>query len=392
MKSDQEIMQSIRAAIDDCTKEIDNAPSLQYQIARKAKGEEPVVKKISASAILVIALIVVSMTAALAAGLGLFGELSQRQDSKGKLTELENVSESVSTSITTEDGITIEIGQAYYEGNRVFVSYRLSGNLASVALYEGTPEKDIAWTETLENFVCAEHWVSDRPELQKLNAWLDGKGQRWGTSVEAGVHDGMHLDDGTRLDIIDGDDVIQEDGSVLGWREYEIPEGKQSDSITVKARLFRINQIMFQDGSTFKRNVESGEETEVFFSLHRNDNYTYLKGTSSTDVYQAQAELALGKVDMHGTVRVTAPEWAYVWGDWEALEKMDIINSWNLYQNGQLISTHGTEGMSAVDKEGMVYELVLPRMDNVEGLTLVPEYSKSGEHPDEAISIEKIVK
>ncbi len=391
MKSDQEIMQSIRAAIDDCTKGIDNAPSLQYQIARKAKGEEPVVKKISASAILVIALIVVSMTAALAAGLGLFGELSQRQDSKGKLTELENVSESVSTSITTEDGITIEIGQAYYEGNRVFVSYRLSGNLASVALYEGTPEKDIAWTETLENFVCAEHWVSDRPELQKLNAWLDGKGQRWGTSVEAGVHDGMHLDDGTRLDIIDGDDVIQEDGSVLGWREYEIPEGKQSDSITVKARLFRIKQIMFQDGSTFKRNVESGEETEVFFSLHRNDNYTYLKGTSSTDVYQAQAELALGKVDMHGTVRVTAPEWANVWCDWEALEKIDIINSWNLYQNGQLINAHGTEGMSAAE-EGLVYELVLPRMDNVEGLTLVPEYSKSGEHPDEAISIGKIVK
>ena len=392
MKSDQEIMQSIRAAIDDCTRGIDNAPSLQYQIARKAKGEEPVVKKISASAILVIALIVVSMTAALAAGLGLFGELSQRQDSKGKLTELENVSESVSASITTEDGITIEIGQAYYEGNRVFVSYRLSGNLASAALYEGAPEKDIDWTETLENVVCAEQWVSDRPELQKLNAWLDGKGQRWGTSVEAGMHDGMHLDDGTRLDIIDGDDVIQEDGSVLGWREYEIPEGKQSDSITVKARLFRIKQIMFQDGSTFKRHVERGEETEVFFSLHRNDNYVYLKGTSSADAYQTQAELALGKVDIHGTVRVTAPEWANAWLDLKALEKMDIIDSWNLYQNGQRISTHGTEEIGAVDKEGLFYELVFPRMDNVEGLTLVPEYSKSGEHPDEAISIEKIVK
>ena len=77
--------------------------------------------------------------------------------------------------------------------------------------------------------------------------------------------------------------------------------------------------------------------------------------------------------------------------DLEALEKTDIIFSWNLYQNGQLISTHGTEGMSAAE-EGLVYELVLPRMDNVEGLTLVPEYSKSGEHPDEAISIGKIVK
>ena len=39
MKSDLEMMQAIRSAIDDCTKGIDEAPSLQYQIARKAKGE-----------------------------------------------------------------------------------------------------------------------------------------------------------------------------------------------------------------------------------------------------------------------------------------------------------------------------------------------------------------
>ena len=86
MKSDQEIMNSIRAAIDDCTRGIEEAPSLQYQIARKVKGEEPVVKKISASAILVIALIILSMAAALAAGFGLFGELAQnpRGDSSEK--------------------------------------------------------------------------------------------------------------------------------------------------------------------------------------------------------------------------------------------------------------------------------------------------------------------
>ena len=30
MKSDQEIMNSIRAAIDDCTRGIEEAPSLQY--------------------------------------------------------------------------------------------------------------------------------------------------------------------------------------------------------------------------------------------------------------------------------------------------------------------------------------------------------------------------
>ena len=68
MKSDQEITNHIRAAIDDCTRGIEEAPSLQYQIVRKAKGEEPVVKKISTSAVLVVALIVIA-TVALATGI-----------------------------------------------------------------------------------------------------------------------------------------------------------------------------------------------------------------------------------------------------------------------------------------------------------------------------------
>ncbi len=73
MKSDREIMQSIRAAINACTKGIDDAPSLKYRIAQKTKGEQPVVKKISATAILVIVLAAVSMTAALAAALNGWG-------------------------------------------------------------------------------------------------------------------------------------------------------------------------------------------------------------------------------------------------------------------------------------------------------------------------------
>ena len=77
MKTDQEIMNSIRAAIDDCTRGIDEAPSLHYQIARKAKGEEPVVKKLSTSAILVIALVIISMTAALAAAAQLADDARQ---------------------------------------------------------------------------------------------------------------------------------------------------------------------------------------------------------------------------------------------------------------------------------------------------------------------------
>lgn len=75
--------------------------------------------------------------AALAAGFGLFGELAQNQHADQRLGQLEEAAETMALSLVTEDGIAIEIGQAYYEGKRVFLSYRLSGDLCSVELYEG---------------------------------------------------------------------------------------------------------------------------------------------------------------------------------------------------------------------------------------------------------------
>ena len=101
MKNDQEIMNKIRSAIDDCTRGIEEAPSLQYQITRKAKGEDPVAKKISTTAILVIALIVISMTAALAAGLGLFGELALNPRGDSRLSKVEKVAETESPSASS---------------------------------------------------------------------------------------------------------------------------------------------------------------------------------------------------------------------------------------------------------------------------------------------------
>ncbi len=392
MKSDQEIMRNIRNAINDCTRGIDNAPSLQYQIARKAKGEEPVVKKISASAILVIALIMITMTAALAAGLGLFGELAQTQSTDERLTQLDKVSEAISVSLVTDDGISIEIGQAYYEGNRVFISYRLSGNLFSVELHEGAPEENHSWSEVLKNTIAADTFSNDIPELQRLNAWLDGKSQRWGTSYEASLHDGLFLEDGAYLDIIGGDQVLQEDGSVVGWKECEIPADRISDTLTFKAVLFRGNNIMFQDETTYKWLYQRGESTDIFFTLSHNDRYVFLKCSAETEFYRALAELASGKVDLKGTIRVTVPEaWTKICNTWENEESLDIIESWNLYQNGVLISQEGTQSIRTEGTQEIIFDQLYPHMESIEGLSLVPVFSQSGEHPDEAVCIEQIV-
>ena len=386
MKSDQEIMNSIRAAIDDCTRGIEEAPSLQYQIARKAKGEEPVVKKISASAILVIALIILSMAAALAAGFGLFGELAQNPRGDKRLSEVEKVADSIEREWTTEDGITIRIEQAYYEGNRVFISYRLSGDWTSTVLHEGAPDDEIAWDWVEENMIAAQTMMSDVPERQQAILKLDGQSQRWMETTEKGLHDGLSLADGTYLDIIGGDNIIQEDGSVIGWKECEIPEDCLKETLTFQARLYRIHSIMFQDRTTYRQSTEKGETTCFEFTLQQKKDLTQLKGSGSGSDYQAVAELTAGHIDLRGKITVTCPEtWIQVWNTWENPDHIDMIDDWYLYANGQVISEGGMQGVGANGENQLVFDVLFRVPDDLTNLALVPVYQDRQPHTEEAI-------
>ena len=388
----REEQERVQKAVGNSLSHMQADPWLARRVLANAKGEKPVGKKISVLMILAIILIILSMTAALAAGLGLFGELAQSQDADDRLPALEEASESVSASLTTEDGIMIEIGQAYYEGNRVFMSYRMSGNHASVELHEGAPEGEYSWQLELENTIAAETFRDDVPELQRLNAWLDGKSQRWGISSYATIHDGLFLEDGTYLDIIGGDNCVQEDGSITGWKECKIPKDRLADTLTFKAVLFRSRNIIFQDGATYKSFSERLGNTDVFFTLNRNDHYEYLKGSFRHEQYEASAEFALGKVDLKGTVHLIAPEaWVKAWTEWETVGNLDIIMNWNLYQNGKRIGETGVQSVRAEGTKDMVFELLYPHLTSITGLSLVPDYSQSGEHPDEAIPLEQIV-
>lgn len=366
-------------------------PWLMQRVLANVKGEEPVVKKISSFMIVLTAILILSVTAALAAGFGLFGELSQARDADERLPALEEASDLVSTIAETGDDISIEIGQAYYEGNRVFISYRLTGNLVSVDLHEGAPEGTWAWNDELPDFIVAENWVSDLPEIQRMNEWLDGRGQRWAVSFTASLHDGLYLADGTYLDIIGGSDHVQPDGSIIGWKECEIPQDCLADTLTFKAVLFRSRMMNFQDYATFKRYIEPGEDTEVLFTLHHNERLMYLKGTAETDLYRAEAEFASGLVDMKGTIRLTGPEeWATVWSTWKNEDQLDMISHWNLYQNGLAVSGHGTQSVCTAGTREICFDQLYPHLESLQGISLVPVYSQSGEHPDEAILLELI--
>ena len=65
----------------------------------------------------------------------------------------------------------------------------------------------------------------------------------------------------------------------------------------------------------------------------------------------------------------------------------DVISCWNLYRNGELVSVD-LFGASEVLTDGLVFSVMFPYMEDLSGLSLVPEYSEAGEKPDEAIVLE----
>ena len=132
--------------------------------------------------------------------------------------------------------------------------------------------------------------------------------------------------------------------------------------------------------------------TDIPFTLRCNDRVTFLKGSAASDAWQAQAALASGGIDVHGTVRLTCPEtWADIWKTWDNEQHLDTVCDWKLYQNGTPVKGYGTESIRVLDDQTLAFTLLFDRVEEAEQLTLVPEYTQSGEHPEEAIRIEKAV-
>lgn len=383
------IRKQVHHAVDRMTRTATEDPWLAKRILARAKGEEPMARKISASMIIVIVLIILSLSAALAAGLGVFDNLHQGGDPDERLPVLETVSEPIETVTATEEGVTLDISQAYYEGNRVFISYRITGPRLRIELHEGAPEKEYEWHVSSVETVMATDYCSDDPEEQRMMDFLDGNGQRWAVVEDTYMMDGLDLEDGTYADIINGDTQVQADGSVIGWKECVIPDDHLADTLTFKATLRHSCMIIFQDYKTLKRASERrGGSTEVLFTLNRNERCSFLKGSAREENYSAAVTLACGQVDIRGSLVMACPvEWALAYTDWDRNDLPDFIWDWAVYRGDDLVSENAVQAISGEGSAEVDFELRLPKLSDTSGLKLVPVYTKTGAHPDEAILI-----
>ena len=124
---------------------------------------------------LMIALLIISISVASASEAGLFREMIETEYTDDRLEAIDDAAETVSISQTTGQ-TTVEISQAYYEGNRIYISYHVNG--------------------------------------------------------AAEVLDGLELEDGSFADITAGGEVKQDDGTVIGWRECIVPEDEHAETQT----------------------------------------------------------------------------------------------------------------------------------------------------------------
>ena len=351
----------------------------------RKEGKPKMKKKMTVGFVLALMLLLITATA-LAASLGVFAQLANAHDPDDRLGDLDAVAALVQQTVTTDDGVTVTIDQAYYDGERIFISYQMTGDLVTVEKGHGNVE-GAAWFNE-------EYGVAIDPDAlgaQAVEAVQDGEEGDWVRLGTVSMHDGLYLQDGTYLDIIGGDERLLEDGALIGWKECEVPADRAAEVLSCKAVLFR-GSALYQkhDGrlrASFER-MDASTDMDAPFTVRKVTDVIRLTGKMETDVYTAQAECTLNGVDVKGSVTLRCPEnWVTAWMDWDYVRDFDLIESWTLYSGDTRVS----EGCNDLGVWGqgdtLRYEELLRHGGQTENLRLVPVYADSGEHGDEAIEL-----
>ena len=379
---------AVRAAIDDCLSGADALPSVRADVLNQLRGEVKVKKKLSMGLIFALLLTLLMTGAAVAASLGLFGQIGERQSSDARLPGLEAVSETVGLSIQTEEGVTIAIDQAYYDGSRVFISYALEGPFDQLELGEGKPDV-AAWDWELPGEIYGQSFGSESASHQLMVAHLDGSAPRWATSHSVNVHDGLQIGE-TYLDIIGGETYLTEDGRLIGWKECTVPEELAADEVTFLLGTFATHNTWYQDetGCYLSHGARTGETWHPFTVKRDKTPARTLTGTAAGADWSAAASLQMSAIDIKGELILSCPQdWVEIERTWENPEGLNYIGEWRIYMDGVLDQDGGVEWVSSGVDGQLTFGLCCKLDDTVQTIQLVPYYSKTGESMAEAITL-----
>ena len=376
----------IKAALDSCLSGVDALPSMRSDILRAAKGEKKVKRSLSKGLVLALVLILMMSSVAVAAGLGMFGQIGQQEHSDSRLPGLENVSTVLEKSFDVGGGVTVTVHQAYYDGSRVFISYSVAGPYD--VLETGTGDPGIVnydWEE--KGVIFREQWFVEGPNGQALMSWLDGSEPRWAKRTVVSVHDGMQIGD-EYLDIIGGEYYWLEDGTLMSWKECIVPEELAADEVTCSIGVFGGATTYYQTAEALYTSHESLLKTTWHdFTVKKTEARASFFGAVETADWSAKASLTASAIDVKGEILVKGPEgWTEIWTSWENPGKLDYINDWVLYIDGVKAEGHNLDGGVNAREDGTICFTLCYKLDSLTAdMKLVPKYRYAGEKPEEAI-------
>lgn len=339
LRHDEELKRIIRKEIDDEFSYLDSNPSLHNVIMSKIEGERIVKRKVSMTLVFAIVMTIALGSMAVAASLGLFGQLrASKVDemSYERLGLLEEAAVTVGeTRQITASGVQknaepetvreklladqmqreydLTIDQVYCDGRKLYYSYTFKMNDDRLSMHEGEPtgfdKWDVAYRgEKFEDVF--DTWLGDE-QNQKVADWLNSHESGYVVMRNAFVGDGAELPDGTNLNPIDSGSETVDEFTTTAYYEVELPEDYVAgDIVEFVLTVMAYDTVYFQDetgvysASVFNRDAL----TDVTVKVRVTGKTKTITGESTADGYDSKATLYVSDVDITGSVRIDAPE------------------------------------------------------------------------------------
>ena len=178
--SEDKLRGAIVNAMDDCFMQVDARPSQKTRIMRRIEGEVALKKRRTYTLALAMVLVLALCGGVVAAELGIFGHFGLTSEFNGeRLSHLDEAASAVGETVTSPEGFTLTLEQAYCDGSRLYYTYTLTGERMTLG-------------------------------------------------------DGAELPDGTVLTIWDRGDETDERGVTRGYQEVELPEAaKPGEALSI---------------------------------------------------------------------------------------------------------------------------------------------------------------
>ena len=268
----------IRASLDSRLSALEADPARRARIRRRIyEAEEPVMKrKFTASAVFAIALAIMLMGTAIAAGINLFAYFGKDDVRLSEIAPQAELTETAAREVHTEvlGETDIAIDSAYYDGQSLLVGYTIK-NEQWVERFEPSAEH-LAAMEKMETVVLPLNDGRD-PILTAFYQAVE-RGEPSGfVDYAVYISDTWETADGIELPPSWGHEDVAEDGRRCMLLEFEnpLPEAAQNcDSLNIRAEVWRSVNYTWFDGQNYYNLIEREQDGTITASVNRTEVQT----------------------------------------------------------------------------------------------------------------------